>query len=121
MIFVLDDMMVRIRWFRSQWPNMHYAMDVPTALDMLRENEYEIIFLDNDLGGAPYVRGKDGDGIDAARVMAQEKLQTDAKIVVHSCNRHMAQQIAATLEPTHGDVSIIPFTALRQAGDNNEQ
>jgi len=55
-IFVLDDDMDRINWFKSvflyEGNSVYYAHDPIEAERMLRENEYDLIWLDNDLGGS---------------------------------------------------------------------
>ena len=54
-IFVLDDDMQRIKWFknafRSAENSVYYSHNPVEAEEMLRENNYDNIWLDNDLAG----------------------------------------------------------------------
>ena len=119
-IFVLDDMPIRIKWFRKHWPDMDHADNPPDAIEFLRNNKYEMIFLDNDLGGAPYVRGERGDGIDLAIMMAKEKIQTATPIIVHSLNFDGAHNIVAALKDTHTDVRRIPYNEVMRIIENED-
>jgi hypothetical protein len=112
-IFVLDDDMQRIKWFKKNWENVYYAHDPVEAEKMLRANNYDSIWLDHDLGGA-YERGPKGDGIDLAKVMAKEELQTSTPVVVHSLNYYGTENILMTLRNTHESLFKIDFVTLRK-------
>lgn len=112
-IFILDDSEERIEHFSRAFvgKEFHWAKKVKDALDKLRNNEYNLIFLDHDLGGE-YTCGTDGDGIDVAKVMAAEKLQQDAEIWLHSCNSVGRQNMYNTLSSTHAKLHLCPFHNL---------
>ena len=114
-IFVLDDDMHRIKWFKKAFSgdNVYYAHDPIEAERMLRDHEYDIIYLDHDLGG-PYTRGPKGDGIDLAEAMAKHKLHIDTPIVVHSLNHEGSEDILATLKHTHNTLFRIDFLRLKK-------
>ncbi len=82
-IFVLEDSPERIQWFRKTFCtcNLTFTDDVRTACDELRTKEYDLVFLDRDLG---HPRGESGE--DVAWVMKEEKLAQNATIVVHTVN-----------------------------------
>ena len=112
-IFVLDDDRWRIGWFLNTFgaKNVDYARDPIRAVVKLCQNKYDTIFLDHDLGG-PYTRGPWGDGIDLAKVMSEEKIQTDAMIILHSMNKKGAVKMRQVLENTHRHIKYTPFFDL---------
>lgn len=99
-IFVLDDDFDRLPAFRKKWEDVTHATDPIAAAEILRTQKFDIIFLDHDLGG-PYTRGPLGDGIDLAKVMAEEKLHVDTPIVIHSLNKVGAYNMHCELAGTH--------------------
>ena len=114
MIFVLEDDPYRIDWFKQNWPDVLYTDNPLTGLDLIRDHpDLEMIFLDHDLGGAAYVRGEFGDGIDFAKAMAAEKLHVDTPVFIHSLNMPGAENIENALSGTHSMVRRVPFTILR--------
>ena len=121
-IFVLDDDMQRIKWFKraflDEGNSVYYAHDPIEAEEMLRNNEYDKIFLDHDLAGAdkPYQRGPKGDGIDLAIIMAKDKIQVDTPVVVHSLNHDGSENMLAALKDTHSNLFRIDFKLLRHSG-----
>jgi len=110
-IFVLDDEIARISWFQKNWTNVEYAHDPVQAEKLLSENDYDLIFLDHDLGGA-YERGPLGDGIDLARVMVEKEIHKDTPIVVHSLNYDGAGNMLDTLKYTHTKLCRLNFVRL---------
>jgi len=112
-IFVLDDDMERINWFKENWENVYYAHNPIEAEKMLRTNEYNVIWLDNDLGGAAFTRGTFGDGIDLARIMARDELHVDVPTIVHSMNYPASENIISMLKPTHKNLFRIDYFTLR--------
>ena len=118
-IFVLDDDMQRIKWFKNAFldekNSVYYSHNPVEAEQMLRNNKYDSIWLDHDLGGA-YTRGPLGDGIDLARVMAKDKIQVDTPVVVHSLNHDGSENMLAALKDTHINLFRIDFKLLRHSG-----
>jgi len=112
-IFVLDDDMERIEIFQEYFgkDNVDYSHDPIDAAEKLRNNEYDQIFLDHDLGG-PYTRGPKGDGIDLVRVMVEENLHVDTPIVLHSLNRKGAKNMEEILKKTHNNVVRVNFVIV---------
>ena len=112
-IFVLDDDMERIKWFKKHWENVYYSHNPIEAEKMLKANEYDVVNLDADLGGA-YQRGPLGDGIDLAKVMAKDELHVDVPTIVHSMNYPASENIISMLKPTHKNLFRIDFFTLRK-------
>ena len=121
-IFILDDDMRRIKWFKRAFigHNVYYAHDPIEAEKMLRKNHYDMIFLDHDLGGAAFVRGKNGDGIDLAKVMARDELATGSIIIVHSLNHHGSMNIMSVLKDTHLNLHRIDFLTFKQKTEEQQ-
>jgi len=114
-IFVLDDDMSRILWFQENFKSVSFAFDPVKAWNILKNEEYnfDIIFLDHDLGGA-FTRGSKGDGIDLARQMAKEGVYKNTRIIVHSRNPQGAQAIEEALKETHTNIELINYLNLRE-------
>jgi len=110
-IFILEDSPEREKWFRMTFSdcNLTFMDDIQTARDELRTKDYDIIFLDRDLG---HPRGENGE--DVAWTMKQEKLAPDACIVVHTVNPRGQRVIKRYLEEYHKNVNMIDFTKLRK-------
>jgi CheY-like chemotaxis protein len=110
-IFVLEDSPERIKWFRKTFGdcNLTFTDDVTTACDELRTKDYDLIFLDRDLG---HPRGENGE--DVAWVMKEEKLAQNTPIVVHTVNPRGQRVIKRYLGEHHTDVHIINFTQLHK-------
>jgi hypothetical protein len=109
-IFILEDAPERIKWFQQTFGdcNIVYTKDVETACDELRTKDYDLIFLDRDLGH-PKENGED-----VAWVMKEEQLARNACIVIHTVNPRGQRNIKKYLEQYHRDVHLIDFTLLRK-------
>lgn len=113
MIFVLEDDQHRLDIFNHQYGEIVHTDDVIEAASyLIKNNDIDVIFLDHDLGGAPYVRGANGDGIDLAEKMALLNIHVDTPIVIHSMNPWGAVNIYNTLKNTH-NATVIPFNVLQ--------
>jgi len=110
-IFVLEDSPERIKWFRKTFEdcNLKFTDDVKIACEELRTKDYDLIFLDRDLG---HPRGENGE--DVAWAMKEEKLAPEATVVVHTVNPRGQRVIKRYLEEYHKDVHVINFVQLRK-------
>ena len=110
-IFVLEDSPERIKWFRKTFGdcNLTFTDDVKEACDELRTKDYDLIFLDRDLG---HPRGESGE--DVAWVMKEEKLAQNAAVVVHTVNPRGQRVIKRYLEEYHKNIHVINFIQLRK-------
>ena len=109
-IFVLEDSPERIKWFQKTFGdcNIVYTKDVITACDEIRTKDYDIIFLDRDLGH-PKENGED-----VAWIMKEEQLAKDSCIIVHTVNPRGQRNIKKYLEQYHNNFYVINFTQLRK-------
>ena len=110
-IFVLEDSPERIKWFRKTFGdcNLTFTDDVKEACDELRTKDYDLVFLDRDLG---HPRGESGE--DVAWVMKEEKLAQHVPVVVHTVNPRGQRVIKRYLEEYHKNIHIINFVQLRK-------
>jgi len=110
-IFVLEDSPESTKWFRMTFGdcNLTFTKDVKEACDELRTKDYDLVFLDRDLG---HPRGESGE--DVAWVMKTEKLAKNACVVVHTVNPRGQRVIKRYLEEYHQNINVIDFTQLRK-------
>jgi len=66
------------------------------------------------LGGAAFVPGEKGDGIDLAKRMAKYKIHVDTPTIVHSMNFPASENIVSMLKPTHKNLFRIDYFNLRE-------
>ena len=109
-ILALDDSTERLEWFRKAIPeSLDEAMTAEAAIALLCEQEYEMVFLDHDLGEG------DGDGRTVARTIPFWEKVPD-RIVIHSNNTVAATEMKNILidggVPPE-TISLIPFHVLR--------
>ena len=109
-IFILEDSPERIKWFQQFFgdSNLVHTKDVKTACDELRTKDYDLVFLDRDLGH-PKENGED-----VAWVMKEEQLCKNACVIVHTVNPRGQRNIKKYLGEYHKNFHIINFTQLRK-------
>lgn len=109
-IFILEDDKERVEWFKNTFYDckVFVTCDIYDACDKLKNNKYDIIFLDRDLGH-PLVSGEC-----VAKVMEMYKLNTDSCIVIHTSNPIGKINIKKYLEKYHKNVYVIDFINLRK-------
>lgn len=93
MNLIIDDDMQRVAGFRrALGSGAHSAIAYPgAAADLRSDTPYTLILLDHD--------GVDGERL--ARLMADEQLQTQARVVIHSSNYLGACRMRDMLKETH--------------------
>ena len=114
-ILVLDDMEERQKWFADKLPKyvdnpeIFVAKDVDEAIKCFQEiNEFDIMFLDHDLGGRIYVDSNDPNtGYQVAKYMVENGIK-GKEIIIHTLNYAGAQNMMALLP----DAKYVPFTSL---------
>lgn len=87
-IFVLEDDITRIKWFSRELNGkfkITYTDKAETAIYLLNNNKYDIMFLDHDLGGEQMVDVKE---FNTGSTVAEEinKLKIDVPVILHSFN-----------------------------------
>lgn len=100
-IFVLEDSAERLISFRK-WLSAHdvaYAEDAWTAHPILKDQKFDVIFLDHDLGNRSDVRSDDPNtGYAVAKEIANG-VNKNTQVVVHSMNPNGALNILGVLSP----------------------
>jgi CheY-like chemotaxis protein len=109
-IYVFEDSSERMKWFLRIFKDCEitHTEDAGTACQDIEHNEYDIIFLDRDMGHYKF------SGEDIAKYMAEKKLAKDATIVIHSVNPLGQRKIKEYLDEYHDNVYQIPFTELNK-------
>lgn len=99
-IFILEDATYRLQRFKGLFKDckeiVTVASNVDTAIDILRKERFDILCLDHDLG-----LDKDNYPITAVRVadtIANENLQKEALIIIHSMNYVGVQRMKSSLK-----------------------
>jgi hypothetical protein len=94
-ILVLEDSGVRVKFFIERFG--HYDLTITenayTAIEYLKRNKYDYIFLDNDLGP------DDGEGRDVAKFLEANTANANYNtiVIVHSWNAVATKDIQARL------------------------
>ncbi len=125
-IFVLEDDNNRIKKFRRELigHNVDYAKTMHEGVLFVLNNQYDLIFLDHDLGGLEMVDSDspEGTGYHVA-VEITTSMNKNTLCIVHSCNPHGAAMMNKVLTNSE----LAPFTALNikgavelAKGSNNE-
>jgi len=109
-ILVLEDESERRPWFAETFAGCEitFTARVEPTLKALRREEYDLIFLDRDLG-QPKENGED-----VAWQMKTEGLAKNAIVVAHTVNPHGQRAIERYLKDTVAEVHVIPFPTLRK-------
>ena len=109
-IYILEDAPERMEWFRRTFNDceIYHTDQVEQACNDIEENEYDIIFLDRDLGHYKF------NGEDVAWHMKENKLAEKSAIVIHSVNPRGQRNMYKYLTEYHSQVHQIPFTELRK-------
>ena len=99
-ILIIEDDHRRIRWFNNQLTG-HCDLDVfenaELGIKAVKENKYDIIFLDHDLGGRIFVPSDDPNtGYQVAKTL-KESLNKDTRVIVHSFNPEGVDKIVSAI------------------------
>jgi len=107
-IYILEDMSIRMEWFRKTFHDceIYHTDKVKKACEDIENNEYDLIFLDRDLGDYKLT------GEFVTDYMVEKRLAQNSAIVIHSSNEPARIRMKENLDVYHKDVHIIPFTEL---------
>lgn len=119
-VLVLEDDPNRIHKFRRDLigvTSVEYAQTAAHAKQLLTTRDYDLIFLDHDLGGDTYVDStEENTGAEVARFLARLEQWQDPKttvVVCHSLNPDGRKYMITTLRNAgFSQVHDIPFTEL---------
>lgn len=123
-VLILEDMDTRNKWFRQALigHNIHFAKTVLEAIEFLKVNQYDVIFLDHDLSEAHYMSPFHGTNIEVledtgaacAKWIVANDNNPHAEIIVHSCNPIGSQNIFVILNKEGYNIKQIPFLQLQK-------
>jgi len=88
-ILFLDDDQTRHNYIKKLVPIEHYVCHVYTAsecIEMLETKNWDMVFLDHDLGGQVFVDSGEGTGYQVAEWLEQNPERQPAKMFIHSFN-----------------------------------
>jgi DNA-binding LytR/AlgR family response regulator len=107
-IFILEDNEERMKWFNTTFSDcaIIHTDNVSVGIEAIKNNNYDIIFLDRDLGE------KNPCGEELTEVMMKEKLAQDACIVIHTNNPWGRRIMREHFQTYHKNVYEIEFTEL---------
>jgi hypothetical protein len=107
-VFILEDSDSRIEWFKQHFPNADIAKTAKEAYIYL-ENEYDLIFLDHDLGGEILVdSNKDNTGYQVAKFISSS-INKNTETIIHTLNPCGAQNMKNALPHAR----YIPYIMLK--------
>jgi len=110
-VFILEDNSSRVVKFRRELigNRVDHAETLNAGRAMICENEYDLIFLDHDLGGREMADSAHEDtGYHLALFIADDDKNKSVPCVVHSCNPDGADSIVGVLP----HAVKVPFPSL---------
>lgn len=116
-ILILEDDMNRIETFGKYLSvnefDMTFVVTAAEAIAHLEEDEFDVVFLDHDLGGEVYVDTADKNtGSEVVRWLTRPPLLRPPVMIVHSMNTPAAQSMELALADDGYTVHRIPFPTL---------
>lgn len=110
-VLILEDDKARHRIFRREIPYATICTTAADAIGKLSAEEWDVVFLDHDLGGEVFVEShREDTGMEVVRWLSANK--KDICVVVHTCNPAGASEMLASLEQSMYDHRYMPFTVL---------
>lgn len=118
-VFLLDDDRRRHRWFEKRFTgdDLDVAKTVQEAIEMLRSESYDAIFLDHDLLPHHYESNEHNDFANTGLAVAEwlhenAELQKAATIIVHTRNADAAIPMVMKLRESGRSVEYCAFPML---------
>ena len=119
-ILVLEDEKSRMRWFSKTAVNSDISFTAlpARAIHLLKEKEFDQIFLDHDLAPKHYAsneRDDENTGFAVAQFLANNPdINKDAQIIIHSLNPSGSERMRRVLHKARRNYKKIPFTTLKE-------
>lgn len=106
-VLILEDDAERIAWFRDHLVEPVVVSTAHEAIDRLKREKFDYVFLDYDLG--PFMLNTagawtepSGNGVDVARFLPPTP---EYRVVIHSQNQHAAKEMASMIP----GAKVLPF------------
>jgi CheY-like chemotaxis protein len=108
-IMILEDDPNRVEKFKRSLigHNVFVTDDTKLAIQQLKKEEWDILFLDHDLGGQTFVQSGEGTGYEVATFLEKHPEYKPKTIYVHSLNPIGAQNMMRALDLP--DKNYVPF------------
>jgi len=110
-IFVLEDMWIRIQWFKHKFKDceLKICTNADDAISILtNDRDWDYMFLDHDLGNRIFIPITDeNSGSRVAKFLSQFDIKS--KIIIHSCNGEGAKNMLSYL-PSAEHIMFGSFT-----------
>lgn len=105
-ILILEDEEVRCRAFRRKFLNHEIVIVAAAqeAIKLLREQTWDLLCLDHDLGGREMAESGPGTGYEVAQWIAEHEDRRPARVLIHSFN----PVGAANMKQALGEAEIAP-------------
>ncbi|MDQ3684317.1 MAG: hypothetical protein M3430_01775 [Acidobacteriota bacterium] len=119
-VFLLDDDTRRHQWFEKRFTGDHLdiAETAQDAIELLRANFYDAVFLDHDLLPEHYHAESNDDERTgfavAAWLAANPQAQVASTVVVHTRNADGAMRMVTKLRNAGRPAEYVPFPMLSQ-------
>jgi CheY-like chemotaxis protein len=101
-ILILEDDPYRNEAFRERYPGAVIVCDAQAAIGLLLEHEWDLLFLDHDLGGETFVLSGPGTGYEVACWLQEHPGCIPPKVILHSMNpsgrSRMKQALPSAIE-----------------------
>jgi len=119
-IFILEDAQERLDLFRKLL--IGHQVDIRETAEsaivtLEKEEGYDMLFLDHDLGGQIYVESGTGTGYEVAKKLVEDETiynkNRTAFVFIHSCNYYGAGNMQSVLMNKYKTLAM-PFTILLQ-------
>ncbi|HNC56720.1 MAG TPA: hypothetical protein PLP33_14840 [Leptospiraceae bacterium] len=118
-ILIFEDDRERIKWFKREFVGheIQITQSVQGAIELLCNQDFDLILLDNDIVLEHYENPDcyDGTGRELADWLAQTKLNNSPVILIHSCNSVASQYMYDVLVTMYTTVKK-SFAELQQKG-----
>lgn len=116
-ILILEDDMNRIDLFGQKLCanqfDITYVTTAAEAIALLDQEEFDLVFLDHDLGGQTYVNTADTNtGSEVVRHMTRPTYLKTPVVIIHSMNEPAAKSMEHALVYEGFETHRIPFTKL---------
>lgn len=110
-IFILEDSKERIDWFKENLltNNIDITEDVDVARELLNSFDYDIIFLDHDLGGRVYVDSKEYNTGATVSKFIHETRNKNVNVIIHSWNENGSKIMSGYLTASKVRSFYAPF------------
>lgn len=110
-ILFLDDCPNRCKSFRSNFPFATIVNDAESCIEELKNQAWDNVFLDHDLGGTTYQDASDkNSGSEVVRWIIENKPKVGL-FVCHSLNGPARENMVMALRSAGYDVGTIPFNS----------